>query len=398
MATKYLFRTAALAALLLAAAACIYPYEVDLRHEGELPLVIEGDIHVGSVTNVQLSYVQPFVKETGDIYTPPIATGYIEGEDGTRIYADDADFPSSALTFHTEELTAGQRYRLHLETYDQQNGGTSNIFESDWLSPAPAPTIDALTYSHHPDYEELWIGLSMHCHGSHYFRWTFSETWEYHSDISTWFEYKPKYRRVDTYAEANLYYCWASAESPQINIFSTANQTEDRFEDLAFHTIPLNDRRLQVMYRINVRLEGMTEDAYNYWHNIQQNSEGQGSIFAPTPSEMASNIHCISNPNVQVIGYLNAAVQAEATLYYDNSLEKYYKPERPYDRFDEKVSVNRPDSMDYWYAHGYLPYQELYETPSPYASHYMWAQKICIDCRVLGGTKDVPEDWPSGHR
>ena len=249
MATKYLFRTAALSALLLAAAACIYPYEVDLRHEGELPLVIEGDIHVGSVTNVQLSYVQPFVKETGDIYTPPIATGYIEGEDGTRIYSDDADFPSSALTFHTEELTSGQRYRLHLETYDQQNGGTANIFESDWLSPAPAPTIDALTYSHHPDYEELWIGLSMHCHGSHYFRWTFSETWEYHSDISTWFEYKPKYRRVDTYAEANLYYCWASAESPQINIFSTANQTEDRFEDLAFHTIPLNDRRLQVNAR-----------------------------------------------------------------------------------------------------------------------------------------------------
>ena len=40
MATKYLSRIAALAATLLATAACVYPYEVDLKQDGELPLVV----------------------------------------------------------------------------------------------------------------------------------------------------------------------------------------------------------------------------------------------------------------------------------------------------------------------------------------------------------------------
>lgn len=392
MATKYLFRIAALAATLLAAAACVYPYEVDLKQDGELPLVVEGDIHVGGITQVNLSYVRPFGTEDSET-APVLATGYVEGEDGTRIESGG----TSQLTFDTRSLKEGQRYRLHLETHNV-GGQTANIFESDWLTPMPAPTIDGLTYSHHPDYGELWIGLSMHCNGSHHFRWSFSETWEYHSDIPTWFEYKPQLKQVDYYEGATLYYCWNSANSSQINIFSTANQTEDRFEELAFYTIPLDNKRLQVMYRIDVKLEGMSENAYNYWYNMQQNSEGQGSIFSPTPSEMASNVHCISDPTVQVMGYLNAAVQAEASMYYDNSVAGYYVPGKLFERFDEKVSVNQLDSMDYWYKHGYLPYQGIYETAGLEPTHYMWALNICIDCRQLGGTKTKPEDWPNDHR
>lgn len=416
MATKYLFRTAALAAALLAAAACIYPYEVDIDYHGDLPLVVEGDIHVGGLTTVKLNYVRPFNSTEEDYYRIPLATGYIEGEDGTRIEQEggwypvvpdylsgatdpfySSSLPSNTLNFHTEGLSTNQRYRLHLETYNPENGSVSNVFESEWLTPMPAPTIDGLTYSHHPEYKELWIGLSMHCHGSHHFRWTFSETWEYHSDIPTFYEYKPFLRTVGHFDGPTLYYCWSTVNSSQINIFSTVNQTEDRFEELAFHTIPLNNRRLQVLYRIKVQLEAMSENAYNYWYNMQQSSEGQGSIFAPTPSEMASNIHCISDPSIQVMGYLNAAVQTEATMYYDNGIEGFYKPDLPFERFDEKVSVHRPDSMDFWYSHGYLPYQEIYEG-SMEPSHYMWAQGICIDCRKLGGTKNRPEDWPNADR
>jgi len=427
MATKLLFRIAALAAALLAAAACVYPYEVDIDYNGDLPLVVEGDIHIGSLTTVSLSYVQPFKTTDEDYYRIPFATGYIEGEDGTRIEQDDpgavppgfpdspgypthdgwqtysssylSGFPSNTLTFHTEDLSLGQRYRLHLETYNLESGSVANVFESEWLTPLPAPSIDGLSYSHHPEYEELWVGLSMHCHGSHYFRWTFSETWEYHSDIPTSYEYKPYLKKVGRYEGPTLYYCWDSANSSSINIFSTANQTEDRFEELAFHTIPLNNRRLQVMYRIKVQLEAMSENAYNYWYNIQQNSEGQGSIFAPTPSEMASNIHCITDPDIQVMGYLNAAVQTDATMYYDNRIEGYYKPGFPFERFDEKVSVKQLDSMAYWYAHGFLPYREIYESAMGIEpTHYMWAQGICIDCRKLGGTKVKPEGWPTPDR
>ena len=60
MATKYIVRIAALAATLLSAAACIYPFEVELGQNGEWPLVIEGDILIGDVSTVSLSHVRPF--------------------------------------------------------------------------------------------------------------------------------------------------------------------------------------------------------------------------------------------------------------------------------------------------------------------------------------------------
>jgi hypothetical protein len=406
MEMKHLFRAAALTATLLLAAGCIYPFTPELQEGGELPIVVEGDIFLGSYTTLTLSHVQPFddgspTSRRNDL----LAQGYIEGEDGTRVEGSTVppediaeELAGSTLFFNTVPLRADQRYRLHFDTLDERHN-VVNTFETDWLTVYPAPTIDRLNYSTHEDYDELWVGLTMHCNGAHYFRWFFTEVWEYHSDIFSYIEYFPNQRRIGQFEDAPKYFCWNTAVSSQINIFSTANQTEDRFEELAFHRIPGDDKRLQVLYHITVRLEAIGEDQYNYWNNIQQNSEQQGSLFAPTPSEMASNIHCISDPDLQVIGYLSAAVPAEADLYYDNWLENFYHdPERNVPIPTVKVSANRPDSMAYWYRSHFLPYEELYENPmSTSPSHYMWAPEECIDCRVQGGTKTRPKGWPTDH-
>ena len=408
MDSKTVFRFAALAAAVLLTAACIYPYTVDIQQGDEYPIVVDGDIHIGGTTTVQLSYVRP-MDETDYVMPPVLAEGYIEGEDGTRItskqfgggaYYDSYSQLSSTLSFDTSNLREDQRYRLVFTTVSPEDGSPLNRFESDWLQPCPAPTIDALTYSKNDDFKELWIGLSMHCHGSHYFRWTFSETWEYHSDILSHLEYVPsswdaKLGRTvgGTYQAANptLYYCWNSRRSADVNLFSTVNQTEDRF-----HTIPLTDKRLQVMYRIDVQLEALSENAYNYWKNIQENTWGQGSIFAPVPSNMASNVHCVTDASVQVIGYLNAAASAKGFMYYDNSKEGFYKSTPLLERGDTTVAASNYNIADNLLRIGYLPYAEIYDmgtTPSAYT----WAKALCIDCRMQGGTKNKPKDWPDGH-
>lgn len=415
MNPKTAFRMAVYAAATLLTAACIYPYTVDIRRGEEYPLVIEGDLNIGGTSLVRLSHVRPFdTYEYEDIAV--FAQGYIEGEDGTRVEGVDANLGGmlsssssyyeygTSLAFDTSKLSENQRYRLHFDTYTAE-GEVNNQFESEWLTPCPAPTIDALTYSKNDQFEELWVGLSMHCHGSHYFRWTFNETWEYHSDIQSYIDYVPsawseremrmvggEYQKIFP----TLYYCWKSASSSQINIFTTKNQTEDRFEELAFHTIPLSDKRLQVMYRINVQLMAMSEDAYNYWYNMQQNSQGQGSIFSPVPSEMASNVHCISDPSVQVMGYLNAAVPVSAVMYYDNEQEGFYQPGPLFERRDSTIAASNIALADQMYRSGYLPFKEIY-TMGPDPTDYTWTYSDCIDCRRQGGTKTRPEGWPSGH-
>ena len=62
MDTKYIFRTALLSSVLLAAASCIYPFEPELPSVTEAPLVVEGDIHIGGQTTLRLSHVKSFTR------------------------------------------------------------------------------------------------------------------------------------------------------------------------------------------------------------------------------------------------------------------------------------------------------------------------------------------------
>ena len=397
MKASILTRIAVLGILLLSAAACVFPFTVEISQSGDLPLVIEGDLKIGGPTTVSVSRVRPLKKGVGTLGAI-LAEGYIEGEDGTRIEGQSQPWgkEGAKITFNTERLSGDQRYRLHLETVAGSNGEKETV-ESDWLEVTRPPVIDDLTYSYHPDVEELWIGLSMHCPGEQHFRWAFSEEWEYHSDELSTTQLNEENGLIVDYKKPINYYCWANRNSGKINIFTTANQTDDRFEELAFHTIPLTDLRLQTMYRLTVRLSAMSEDAYNYWNNIQQNSEGQGSIFSTTPSEMDSNLHCLTNPSLQIIGYLSAATEVSSRIIYDNSQNHYYIKGRPSFR-EEHLALNDSLTNRGWLSKGFLPYfaEDGERLSSPRVIYWVPAQ--CVDCTLLGGAPTGPEDWPSGHK
>lgn len=413
MHTSPFIRAAALAAMLLFAAACKYPYELEIER-GDYPLVVEGDIQIGGTSTLTLSFSQPLDKK---VFNAPVirATGYIEGEDGTRV---NGEAPISyisqvynTLEFDTSHLRPDQRYRLHFDAEatsyqdilsssyypDPERDAYSferRSFESDWLTVCPAPVIDDLSYSLDEIRKELDIGLSMHCQGSSHFRWSYSEDWQYHSDLMASYYYDEASRTVLN-GTGGYYFCWSHVDSPNIYIFSTENQIEDRFEELDFYRIPLGDRRLQMLYRITLQLTALSEDAYAYWRSVRQNTEEQGSIFAPTPSALASNVHCLSDPDFQILGYLNAAQVAEARMYYDNSVAKFHQdPVGGYfERFELDVPIDEKSNQEA-YRSGYLPYSAIYAEAATEPTSYLWVSAICIDCRKSGGTTTKPADWP----
>jgi hypothetical protein len=392
---KQLLNIAAFAAIILAVPSCVYPFEPDIKGE-DSRLVVEGDIHVGSTSTFTFSRVYPL---DSDDYTPPQLriSGYIEGEDGMRVEQTGANdpyspyyyssYPSDMLYFDTTDLPSGQKYRLHFE-----DAGSGAVFESDWLEVCPPPAIDDLTYILDWDREELNVALSMHCNGRSHFRWYYTEEWEYHTDAYAHYYYDPELDRIYEFpALENNYYCWTRYNSPNIKIFSTADQVEDRFVDLEFHRVSRSETRLQIMYHIIVYLEAMEENAYKYWENIRENSQGQGTIFSPTPSQMTGNIHCVSDPSIPVIGYISAAMQASADMYYDNAEERFYKTPLP---TKYEVLELSKDFAKYYYM-GYAPLDIL---PSDNAPVYQWAPRRCVDCRLMGGTKNKPAGWPNEHR
>ena len=395
MAARRLLYCAAAAALMLSS--CIYPFEPGIE-TADNRIVIEGSVSIGGTSTFTFSRVVPF---TAEEYTPPAMyfTGYIEGEDGSRINSAPVfSETKTSLQFDTPASMPSQRYRVH---FDEMVTGAA--YESDWMEVSDAPVIDDLRYILDYNRNELNVALSMHCNGYQHFRWYYDETWEYHSELlaSHYLDFAylytdPERSFVKFTPPNNIYYCWKSEDSPNIKIFSTAEQVEDRFTDLEFHRVPRSSNKLQVLYRLVVHLEAIDENAYLYWKNIDENTNNQGSIFSPVPSQMPGNIHCLTDPDAEVIGYINASRQVTAKLHYNNVKEDFYNG-RSAEWADITIEdVYDPGEFYKWYLRGYLPFTfipaEMSETGMP---TYQWATARCVDCRRAGGNKNRPADWPN---
>ena len=417
MAVRHILCLAAFAALALSS--CTFPFDPGIETT-DSRIVVEGSISIGGTSSFSFSRVFPFT--TGEYNAPAMEmTGYIEGENGVRVnsmairlddytgyyatrdkvdggYGGNSFTPQCSLKFDTSKLPADQRYRVH---FDEKITGA--VYESDWLEVCQKPVIDELRYILNYDREEMNVALSMHCPGHSHFRWYYEETWEYHSDlfathylvpemmfnISTG-AYQPEAGWFKFQSPENRYYCWMTVLSPEVKIFSTEEQAENMFTDLEFHRVSAYSDKLQVMYRLTVHLEAIGEETFRYWQNIEDNTNNQGSIFAPVPSQMTGNIHCISDPSAEVIGYVNASQEAVAVMYFDNRKIDFCKVTSTSWANLDILEFTDFQEFAKWYSRGYMPY--TYDEME--GKHY-WAKARCVDCRLSGGTKDRPKDWPT---
>lgn len=424
-ALRRFFSIAAIAAASLLAS-CVYPFEPDME-SSDSRIVVEGSISVGATSEFKFARVIPMGTDIRKEKAEKIEmTGYIEGEDGVQIpsyqgwwdngswgtqdgyyqydsYGRVASPACYHLYFDTSLADPVQRYRAHFE-----DAVTGTVYESDWLDVCEAPVIDDLSYILDRDRSELDVALSMHSTGDSHFRWYYDEVWQYHADLNAshylvpeaLFDDAGNYQPMDAFFKfsggQNHYNCWNSFQSPEIKIFSTAGQTDNRFIDLEFHRVSSYNQKLQVMYKLTVHLEAISEEAFRYWRNIEENTGGQGTFFSPVPSQMKGNVHCVTDPSAEVIGYIGAARQVEASMYYDNLREKFYNgPDTDWSKIVIEEFTD-PNEFASWYSRGYLPYTLIPADMSESGQQtFQWAKAECVDCRRLGGTKEKPAGWPN---
>jgi hypothetical protein len=94
---------------------------------------------------------------------------------------------------------------------------------------------------------------------------------------------------------------------------------------------PYEASQFRWVYTINVTQYALTKEAYEYWDNLKKNTEKIGSIFDPQPFADFGNIHCISDPDEPVIGFISACSTSQKRLYIFYSQVHY-----PYDLSDCK--------------------------------------------------------------
>ncbi|MCQ2144139.1 MAG: DUF4249 domain-containing protein [Bacteroidales bacterium] len=377
---------------------CTYPFTPEIPKLEER-LVIEGDILIGSETQVCVSYLMALDAPLGS-ETQPNATAYVEDNTG-KVYPGtyiprgmvhkSVKLTRGIFAIDTENAPRDREYRLVVKNLE--NG---RRYSTDFQPVQKAPVIDSLSYIINEPRTELDVTLSLtSSEDQKYYRWTFKEEWEYHSLISASAYYQPASSLFDTgqiiyfTGKNNNYYCWDSNVSDGILLGTVEGLTTNKLVNHKFAKIRSNETKLNYIYRMTVTLQSISQSGYEYWKNLDVISNNPGQLDAPNPSEMVGNIVCDDDPREYVIGFINVSGTSEIRRYlYAADLKFYDDPE---DRAKAELQEVQPSDYESMYRAFYRPVHVTYGMGGPV---WMWGYARCVDCIFKGGSKEKrPTDW-----
>ncbi|MBS1664446.1 MAG: DUF4249 domain-containing protein [Bacteroidetes bacterium] len=345
-------------------------------------LVIEGviDAKPGDSTVFQLSRTQA-VSDSVGVHTPET------GAKLTIIGSAGDTWPFHELgngSYSTAPLSLNptEKYQLRVVT---KNGSQ---YLSDTVSVHPSPAIDSLTWYQDDSAGDVHVRINTHdpSNNSHYYRWYFSELWEYHSDeyaeltlVNGQIEY------ADT--STSTWTCWRGANSSDILLGNSTTLSQDRINQAPLAIIPRGSQKLSVRYSMLATQYVLSQPAYQYWQTLQKNTQNLGSLFDPQPSQLNGNYHNTTNPKEAVIGFLSASSLQNLRFFINNN--QVHNWDTAHQSCDTKfASAQDPNNF-----HIYLDTDTLYGPFYFLQGALVLGKKTCIDCRVQGGTTTRPSFW-----
>lgn len=360
--------------------ACRKPYEPAPIKTATNFLVVDGTISVGqdAVTTLVLSRTS----RLGDSiqFAPELnALVYIEQEQGPAFVADligEGIYRTIPLNLDTDK-----NYRLRVLVSNKE-------YISEYTRAKVAPPIDSLTWQQAED-----VTISVHTrdplNDTRYYRWEFTETWNYESILSTpWGVSNGFIFLKDSLSQTDS--CWRTAQSADILVASTVALSADVVSDFPLTVIPQHTEKLGKGYSMLARQYAITPEAFRYLQLIQKNTEQVGTLFDGQPSQLEGNIHCTEDPDEPVIGYIVASTVSEKRLFIRNQqLPDWNYTPAGMACNDMFVIPQNPDNF------------ARFDYPDPaYGVYYfvtgggiMLARKACLECTELGGTNVKPAFW-----
>ncbi|WDF80071.1 DUF4249 domain-containing protein [Mucilaginibacter sp. AW1-7] len=361
-------------------------------------LVVDGNIALGDSTTITLRRTVNLDSnakanpELGAVVTVESAGGAIY----KLIGKGNGTYVSAPLN-----LSAAEKYSLKITTV---NGGK---YASDFVPVKNSPTIDSVRTA--ITNVGLQIGVDTHdaTNNSKYYRWEYTETYQIQSAFESLITVvqnptapPPDFQYVRTPAQ-KIYNCWISDTSNTIITTTTAKLSADKVSNAPLALILANSEKLRFRYSMLVKQYAITSDAYNYFELLKKNTEQIGGIFDPQPSELTGNLHCISNPNEPVIGFVTVGQVTQKRIFVDKtSLPANWVAETPYGSchldtllYARKVTSTIPNIPPIYINEVYnLIYSGITLSVDYAPGGYTASTPICVDCTLRGSNKK-PSFW-----
>jgi hypothetical protein len=344
-------------------------------------LVVEGYISGNTRTRFTLGRTVPLPGDS----TPPPETGakvQVEGSDNSLwpLHEDSAGAYSDSFALNPQ-----LQYRLRIET------AKGETYLSDFAPFKTTPPIDSISWSNGPDGVVIYANTHDPANATRYYQWNWDQIYEYSSAEYSEYEFYPSNGGVFIRPDSDqINHCWKTSSSTSILVSTSTKLAQDVISLYPIKMIPPNDIQISILYSILVRQYALTEDGYNFLTLMQKNTESLGSIFDAQPSQITGNIHSLTHPTEQVIGWVSAGTVTNQRIYISRTLvpsSYVFACEFKDTLLPADTDLRKNFSLQFVPVYGDFFAARLLGYYSNYAS--------CVDCRLLErGTNKRPSWWP----
>jgi len=208
------------------------------------------------------------------------------------------------------------------------------------------------------------------------YRWELEETWEYHSNYPITFYWDGSRILPPGSVNSDLYKCWNTASIHNIFTATTRLSKESRISEFPLNYVSNETDRLKVKYSLLVKQYALSDEAYEYWHQLQQISQESGGLYDTQPPQLRGNMFNAENDDQLVLGYFSVSGMAEKRIFVSED-------------FNFFPVFN--DCSPFLPLGGYPRNNPYYLVE--HEGQLMMAKDLCFDCTLLGGTTIKPGFW-----
>lgn len=347
-------------------------------------LVVEGYINANGETTINLSRTRNIT--WGD-------TARYQYELNAKVVIENSYGEVFPLTENREGVysgfyifnSVGAKYRLRIITSDNKE------YLSDLVSLKNSPPLDLGWKFNDEGDVQVYANSQDATNKTHFYRWIYSETWEFHTPFYSILKYNPVDSTViDRTVPVNV--CYRTTNSSNIILGSSAKLKQDVIHEGPVVLVPDHDRRISVLYSAFVTEYALDSAGYNYWNAMKSNTENVGSIFDPQPNLTRGNIHSTTDSSELVIGYIGAGTTQQERIFIRNSELPADWNEIP-DCIVTEVRNIKDSLYDNFHADAFVPIEVGQQSLSGGVETYLSSSGMCVDC-TLTGTLTKPSFWP----
>ncbi|MDR0659959.1 MAG: DUF4249 domain-containing protein [Prevotellaceae bacterium] len=372
---------------------CVTEYVPDGLEKASSVMVVDGLI-TNEISYFKLTKTVGLLEDINDIEVISNASLYIERDDGV-LFQNTSYLGNGRYSVETEDLDPSRKYGLYIRSEGKE-------YRSEFLEPIITTAIDRINLSKAAAGEPVYVCVSTHDSSDKtpYYMWQYEEIWEVHAQLFGRLGWLPgtvlEYKVYDRNTSDNMHHCWGR-DTSEVYIGAADKLAENVVIEKKLKGIEAYNDRFTVMYYVKMQQNQLRKEAYDYFYNLRESVEESGGLFPPMPTNRKGNIECISDPNTNVLGYVEVSTTAYKEHYFPEVPDIHETP--PYVNECPTVYILRDSLLLDVHPPRYAPVDTLWyafvDGPG-YCLYLEVTDYSCVDCR-LKGTKDRPIGWPTNN-